>query len=517
MIGTGAGAAAGQPHGTHVAGIVLGNRAAGSPRKGVANQAKLIPINIFGSEDGTSNSTIQRAFEHVEDLVIAAPALNIAAINMSVGGGLASDNCDDDPAMVLLAPVIGRLRNRNVASVISAGNDFSIEKMGFPACLSSMISVAATSKSGGVASYTNISRTTDVFAPGGDTRDCVVSSVLNSGFDAFCGTSMAAPHVAGAIAVLKQKVPAANHCRIENALVQTGIATADVLFTKPRIRVDAALNLLLNPVAPANDSFARAGLIPATTIEASFFGSNLDATLEAGEPHHVVAASADSVWYRWQPLTAGPVTIDTIGSGSNTVLAVYRGSSVAALGTPVAQNDNIGATNLASRVSFNAVAGTIYRIAVAGVGSKPESTLQLNMTRPPPPPPNDNFINATNVALTAGVDKTVTGNNTNATRETAEPLLIGSVNHSTSVWWKATAPATASWTIETVGSGLADTVLGVYTGNSVAALTLVAENDDSAGGLKSTVTFAATAGTVYRIVVAGFVGSSGPITLNFHP
>jgi serine protease len=386
MIGTGAGAAQGsQSHGTHVSGIVLGNRAAGSPLKGVARRAKLIPINIFGTAGSTSFSTIQRAFEHVEDVVIADPTLRISSINMSVGGGNTPGNCDDDPTMALLKPVIDRLRSRNVLSVISAGNNSTTTNMSFPACLSSMVSVAATSKTGIVSSYTSISRTTDLFGPGGDfpAPGCVVSSVPTNSFAAFCGTSMAAPHVAGAIAVLKQKVPAANHCRIENALKQTGIATTDTrgggLFTKPRIQVDAALGLLLSPVAPANDNFGAASVIPAATTLASFFGSNLDATLEAGEPNHVVATSTDSVWWRWTPSATGSATIDTIGSGSDTVLAIYTGASVAALGVPVARNNNISATNRASRVTFTATAGTIYRIAVAGLGGKPECTIQLNV------------------------------------------------------------------------------------------------------------------------------------------
>ena len=73
------------------------------------------------------------------------------------------------------------------------------------------------------------------------------------------------------------------------------------------------------------------------------------------------------------------MTIDTVGSGSDTVLAVYTGASVGTLGVPVAQNNNISATNKASRVTFTAVAGTTYRIAVAGRGAKPECTVQLNV------------------------------------------------------------------------------------------------------------------------------------------
>ena len=117
--------------------------------------------------------------------------------------------------------------------------------MAFPACLSSIFSVAATSRAGVTASYTNISPTTDVFAPGGETNgDCVVSSVPSDAFGTKCGTSMASPHVAGAAAALRSAVPSATACQIEEALVRTGIPTSDLrtngTITKSLIKVDQA-------------------------------------------------------------------------------------------------------------------------------------------------------------------------------------------------------------------------------------------------------------------------------------
>ena len=92
--------------------------------------------------------------------------------------------------------------------MVSAGNDGDTGQMSYPACLSTIVSVAATSRAGVVASYTNISQTTDLFAPGGELDgDCVISSVPTNDFGAKCGTSMAAPHVAGAVADLRQLFP----------------------------------------------------------------------------------------------------------------------------------------------------------------------------------------------------------------------------------------------------------------------------------------------------------------------
>ena len=139
-------------------------------------------------------------------------------------------------------------------------------------------------------------------------------------------------------------------------------------------------------------------------------------------------------------------------------------------------------------------------------------------TPTPSPPPNDNFANALVVNGCAG---SVTGTNIAATKEAGEPNNPDSSTSTKSVWYQWQAPSTGSVTIDTHGSDF-DTVLAVYTGSSVSALTLVANNDDAVSGsdLTSTVTFSATQGTVYRIAVNGFDnamdgGDTGNIKLNW--
>jgi lysyl oxidase len=102
------------------------------------------------------------------------------------------------------------------------------------------------------------------------------------------------------------------------------------------------------------------------------FGSESDnnsyATREAGEPAHAGNAGGHSAWYCWTAPTNRPVTFDTIGSGFDTLLAVYTGNNLATL-TVVTNNDDIaGWTNRFSRVTFTPVTGTTYRIAVDGFG-----------------------------------------------------------------------------------------------------------------------------------------------------
>lgn len=128
--------------------------------------------------------------------------------------------------------------------------------------------------------------------------------------------------------------------------------------------------------------------------------------------------------------------------------------------------------------------------------------------------PNDNFADRT---VITGSTATVIGNNRYATTEASEPNPGGS-SGIRSLWWSWTAPASGSVTISTAGSNF-DTTLGVYTGTSLDALQIVAENDDenyNAGVSTSVVTFNAVAGTTYQILVNGYRGDSGDISLKIN-
>jgi hypothetical protein len=148
----------------------------------------------------------------------------------------------------------------------------------------------------------------------------------------------------------------------------------------------------------------------------------------------------------------------------------------------------------------------------------------LNSVAPPPAPPapsppaNDNFVNAQIISGSAG---SVSGLNVGATRETGEPVHSpDDVVSNRSVWYQWQVPASGCVTITTAGSAF-DTVLGVYTGSSVGALSPVAKNDDVASNDQtSSVTFNATGGTIYRIAIDGYNNSGsggdfGSLMLNW--
>jgi len=162
---------------------------------------------------------------------------------------------------------------------------------------------------------------------------------------------------------------------------------------------------------------------------------------------------------------------------------------------------------------------TFYAVATdtAGVTSAVAST---TLTIAAPASSNDNFANAT--VIPSAQTATVYGSNVGATKESGEPVIITYNSYGTganaggkSVWWNWTAPVTGKVSLNTHGSNF-DTILGVFTGNTVSTLTEITGNDDDpAGGtLTSALTFNAVAGTTYHFVVDGYNAASGNITLN---
>lgn len=132
------------------------------------------------------------------------------------------------------------------------------------------------------------------------------------------------------------------------------------------------------------------------------------------------------------------------------------------------------------------------------------------------PPANDDFANAIVLPSLLPV-LTVTGTNVEATIEADEPAPLD-LPIDASMWWQWTAPATGTVTISLCASNF-DTVLGVYTGTTVVALTPLSSSDDSCGGggffaPQSRLSFLATSGVNYKLQVSGFDGDTGNVTLD---
>ncbi len=146
--------------------------------------------------------------------------------------------------------------------------------------------------------------------------------------------------------------------------------------------------------------------------------------------------------------------------------------------------------------------------------------LPANAQIVPNPPANDNFIDAE--ILTNAPFGSVTGANVMATLEPGETNVLAGMPVGASVWYSWTCPAAGEYTFSTSGS-LFDTILGVFTGDSVDALTLIGENDDFTSTRQSSVSFMAEEGVTYYLGVYGFDWApyadvdQGALTLQWRP
>ncbi|MBX9465354.1 MAG: S8 family serine peptidase [Aquamicrobium sp.] len=524
-------------HGTHVAGTVAGYNtapASGQPTSGVARDARLISINVFsrfpanssspcGAIPGYTHCVLTFDTDQIRGLERVYALRNthkIAAINMSLGGGQNFSHCDNDARK----PIIDQLKAARIATVIAAGNDGYDSSVGAPGCISSAVTVGSSDKWDFRSDFSNWGSLVDVVAPGSDIYSSYINGSANNYFSFSSGTSMASPHVAGAFAALRDAFPNATVDQIENALKSTGEGISSAGVVKPRINVNDARIVLGGgtppppPTGPENNHFVNRITVPLPAAGATrtVTGSNVGGTAEGGEPIHAGKHSAlNSVWWRYTPTASGQITIDTLGSNFDTVLAVYRGSSVASL-VEVASNDDADYYTIQSQVRFNATAGVEYQIAVAGYMNEAGNIRLSFHGGAAAAPANDNFVDRRNInpPSRVGSRRTVTGSTILATAERFEPYHAGWRNSRNSVWYRFTPQSTGRVTIDTRGSDF-DTILAVYSRNSLRHLTEVASNNNSVGlGRQSRVSFRAIAGRQYQIAIVGYGNRGGNIRLN---
>jgi len=210
-------------HGTHVAGIAAGSM---PPFSGVANRAKIIAINIgrksTKADDCKGNPPcaifsdydIKRAIDHVLYQFNLKDNYNMVSVNLSLGGPELESECSSGPLFDSFNTLI-TVANINV--VAASGNDEE-DELDFPACIESVISVGSVSDNEQLSEFSNKGEGLDLVAPGED----IVSAVPGgSNTASFQGTSQAAPHVTGTIALMKEALPTLNYQFITDELRNT--------------------------------------------------------------------------------------------------------------------------------------------------------------------------------------------------------------------------------------------------------------------------------------------------------
>jgi subtilisin family serine protease len=186
-----------QGHGTHVAGTV------GSRTWGVAKRVKLVSVRVLNCQGSGQYSQIIAGIDWV-----ARNAVKPAVANMSLGGG--ADSTVDD--------AVKRAIQAGVTFAVASGNANTNACSTSPARVPEAITVNATDNQDNRSSFSNHGSCTDIFAPGTN----ITSTRNGGGSTGMSGTSMATPHVAGAVALYLTANPSATPAQVRDALVHNG-------------------------------------------------------------------------------------------------------------------------------------------------------------------------------------------------------------------------------------------------------------------------------------------------------
>jgi Subtilase family/Bacterial Ig domain len=234
-------------HGTHVAGTV------GGTTYGVAKSVTLHPVRVLNCSGSGTTSGVIAGVDWV-----TANRVKPAVANMSLGGGASS----------ALDTAVVNSTNAGVTYAVAAGNSNANACNSSPARVAAALTVGATTSTDARASYSNYGSCLDIFAPGSSITSAWYTS--DSATNTISGTSMASPHVAGAVALYLQTAPTATPAQVAQAVV--AIATQGVV-TSPG---SGSPNRLLYSLFSGGSSDVTP---PTVSITAPSAGSSLSGTV----------------------------------------------------------------------------------------------------------------------------------------------------------------------------------------------------------------------------------------------
>jgi subtilisin family serine protease len=439
-------------HGTHVAGTI------GSNTYGVAEGVTLVPVRVLDcAGSGTTSSVISGIDWAIGNHAAGVPAV----LNLSLGGGI-SPELDNAVNLAIADGII---------VAVAAGNDGDDSDVTqrnaciySPARVPNAITVGATTSADARASFSNIGSCVDLFAPG----QAIKSTWLNGATSTISGTSMAAPHVAGAAAAIWGANLAATSSSIQSLTLAA--VTPNKLTNVP----NGTPNLLL--YVPAGN-----GVAPSTPLNVAAVGGPGRATLT------------------WQAPTdsgSSAITVYTVTSNPDNKKCYWSSGALSCKVLGLRSNVTYSFTVAAANASGSSSA------------SDPSNSINIGQT-------NDFFAAALSLAPPSGTE---VDSNLSATLESSEPALdVLTTGGGASVWYRYTAVQSGNMSVNTSGSQF-DTVLTAYTGSTISNLTRLTFNDDidyNAGITASSISFNATAGITYYLRVTSFGSARGDITLNW--
>lgn len=325
-------------HGTQVAGVAAARSNNGVGVASYCWHCSIMPVKVLGANGSGSVSNIAAGIAWASDH-------GARVINMSFGTTTSSST---------LASAVQYAHDRGAVLVAAAGNSSSTVQT-YPAALPTVIGVAGTDSLDRLTGTSNYGPWVSVAAPG-----CNFTTGLSAWYGTFCGTSAAAPAVAGIAGLAFSLDPGATNAEVERAIETSAVPTGFVQYG----RVDAAA--ALSALAPAGTPVAEsppAGESPPPVVEpltSSFSGS-----ITAKQPSKSFSLA--------------------VGSGTAVATLTFAKSPSLTLALIAPDGSTVGTASGPSSTRLEAaVTGGTYRYVVSGSGGRGSTSFTLTVSYPPP-------------------------------------------------------------------------------------------------------------------------------------
>lgn len=347
-------------HGTHVAGTIAAVSNNGRGVAGVAWNSRIVPVRVLGRGGGTVFDVASGiAWATGGAVTGASPNQNVAPIvNMSLGA--------EGPPSQAYQSVIDSAVGRGAIIVVAAGNEDANTANRSPCNQANVICVGAVDLRGKATQYTNYGSEVTISAPGGATSrdddgdghpDGVLSTLGDGTYGRLQGTSMATPHVAGIVALMRAVRPALTLAEARKALVDSA-----------------------SPISNC-PSACGAGLVDAWKAVSAVLPSNLPAppTLSINVTALVVTKEAPQQTIRLTNRGGSPASVQFYGDGSDESHNVYWNAPAVPL--PLAAGQSVDIT-----VSYDAEITRDLEIPLSFACPESEAVFTLRVRAPRQPP-----------------------------------------------------------------------------------------------------------------------------------